>query len=732
MVTDTGIVYGGAVTTGHNNEALYISSTGTLASEPAFTYVASTNTLTADHVDALNYSINTELVLQQDNMIQNLAVGRSAGFGASVGSSTNVGALAGVVEGVGAGFNVNVGTQAGQHITSGQNNINIGFQTGTTLVSGGGNTLVGTGADVTGASVTSATAIGVGSAAGDSGIALGGVTAAANEFAIANAITNWKFQGDSYVLPTASTDGYLKNTAGTWTWSDIVPGAIVGTVDQIPYYDSVTGVLTGDAGFRRENDNNFKTTITATDGTTQDATLVMEAAVATLSVAESGTGSQTAIQVASSSGALIQSVNGSTSVLSQITLNHDDPIELTVNYQDGNSGALTIQGDGGAASSWTYELTNDDSTSILIGPLGGNIGVHIGAADGPSLGALQSNAYILEDYIQLRHGETAGLDNNLTLDSTGVNITVSDTTPQSTAVSTLPTGFSAITNNGTNVASMGINSGDGQIDFAGNNGVASASFSIHTDGTASIFNTTDGTETTNISIEPGIYALTTVTNVTGVRLDDTNQTFKIDSKIGSNQVNGLSLNWATDSYYLGDNNAGSNGTYAIVNNNARSFDVKGVYNSLQDSSLLSLSFGSGIVTIGDVSGSNNGTVVTVKDDDSDRSITLAGTIIEANVLVSGFGSDVDFSTGLNGRSAIYFSGGTGTPTASLPTGVIAPIGTKITIGDLDGIASANNITIDAGASNTITGATSAQTYVLTLDGEVITLQKITATKWKVI
>lgn len=73
---------------------------------------------------------------------------------------------------------------------------------------------------------------------------------------------------------------------------------------------------------------------------------------------------------------------------------------------------------------------------------------------------------------------------------------------------------------------------------------------------------------------------------------------------------------------------------------------------------------------------------------------------------------------------------TGATTINLPTGTNAAIGTVVIVSDLDAIAAANHITIDAGASNTINAATNAQTFVMATNGQSISLQKVTATAWK--
>lgn len=78
-----------------------------------------------------------------------------------------------------------------------------------------------------------------------------------------------------------------------------------------------------------------------------------------------------------------------------------------------------------------------------------------------------------------------------------------------------------------------------------------------------------------------------------------------------------------------------------------------------------------------------------------------------------------------------FTGSTGATSVLLPVNTNAPIGTIIIIGDLDAIALTSNITIDAGVGNQICGTTLAQTFVMNISGQCITLKKITNSKWKV-
>lgn len=79
----------------------------------------------------------------------------------------------------------------------------------------------------------------------------------------------------------------------------------------------------------------------------------------------------------------------------------------------------------------------------------------------------------------------------------------------------------------------------------------------------------------------------------------------------------------------------------------------------------------------------------------------------------GFASDVE----------VGFTGGSGATTVNLPiTGVV--VGDLVIVGDSGADASSNNITVDARAGNAIIGVTSAQTYLLANDGDVVYLRLI--------
>ncbi len=90
----------------------------------------------------------------------------------------------------------------------------------------------------------------------------------------------------------------------------------------------------------------------------------------------------------------------------------------------------------------------------------------------------------------------------------------------------------------------------------------------------------------------------------------------------------------------------------------------------------------------------------------------------------GFASDVE----------VGFTGGSGATTINLPiTGVI--VGDLVIVGDAGINASGNNITIDSRTGNKIVGVTSAQTYVITNNGDVLYLRLIDITAgvftWKI-
>lgn len=177
-------------------------------------------------------------------------------------NNTIIGAAAGGGVGTGA-TNAGLGYNAFPVLTSGGNNVAIGAGAGATLTTGSDNTLVGPSAAVATAGTSGAIALGY------------QATAAANEFALPNAITNWKFQGDSYTLPTAfpsSNDkALISSTAGVMTWGPTVSSGFytptltgVSNVDGTTAYDAqwsrVGDVVT--VGIRLEVDATLTATLT--------------------------------------------------------------------------------------------------------------------------------------------------------------------------------------------------------------------------------------------------------------------------------------------------------------------------------------------------------------------------------------------------------------------------------------------------------------------------------------
>lgn len=137
----------------------------------------------------------------------------------------------------------------------------------------------------------------------------------------------------------------------------------------------------------------------------------------------------------------------------------------------------------------------------------------------------------------------------------------------------------------------------------------------------------------------------------------------------------------------------------------------------------------GFTEVGDISNSVNGTKFRI--DDQTQTIDSKGTIIESKINSTTYGGTLNYAAGFAGYSSCFFSGSTGASTVLLPTAAIAPIGTKFVIKDLDAIASTSNITVDAGSSNTINGSTIAQTYVMNVNGQSLSLRKVTNEIWSV-
>lgn len=139
-----------------------------------------------------------------------------------------------------------------------------------------------------------------------------------------------------------------------------------------------------------------------------------------------------------------------------------------------------------------------------------------------------------------------------------------------------------------------------------------------------------------------------------------------------------------------------------------------------------LTTGSYNVFIGGYAGANLSNAVVLSDG-------------QGNIVWSNQVSLVDYgtTTTLTANDGTYDievgSGGSGATTINLPTGTSASVGTVYIIKDLGANCSGNNITLDAGASNSnqIVGTSSARTLVMSTNGLCVRLKKVSATQWAV-
>lgn len=215
----------------------------------------------------MGYGAGDAISAGNDNVI----IGAQAAFLTSIGSdiiAIGSGALASNISGssvvaIGSGALssatanslVAIGGAAGLANVSGAQNTYLGF--GTNSVLGTDNNLLAVGYTATAAN--RGTAIGSQTSAGDSGIALGHTASAApNEFALPLAISNWKFQNDSYVLPvngSITTAGALTNDGvGNLTWVPAGGGTVTGTgaLGQATFWTGAS-VIAGSSDFLWNN-----------------------------------------------------------------------------------------------------------------------------------------------------------------------------------------------------------------------------------------------------------------------------------------------------------------------------------------------------------------------------------------------------------------------------------------------------------------------------------------------
>lgn len=207
---------------------------------------------------AIGYATGTSIANGADNIFMGQSTGTALTGGTSynvmlgynvglsrTGGNSNVFIGEGVNNGaIGTGAtNVGIGKTSLQFLTSGAENVAIGGSTAGTLTTGSQNVVIGQSANVAASGTTGAIALGY------------QASAATNEFALPDAITKWKFQGDSYTLPTAfpasNGDALTSTTAGVMSWTSVGSGLTgSGTAPRIPYWSTATN-LTDDAFFTR-------------------------------------------------------------------------------------------------------------------------------------------------------------------------------------------------------------------------------------------------------------------------------------------------------------------------------------------------------------------------------------------------------------------------------------------------------------------------------------------------
>lgn len=126
--------------------------------------------------------------------------------------------------------NTAVGSSAGGAITIGTDNVIVGAGSGSTLTTGLQNVVIGRSANVAASNTTGAIALGY------------NATAASNEFALPSAVTNFKFRGHSYSMPSAypGSSGQLlsSDTSGNMSWT--TPGTLVPHIIVTPYSVGIT------------------------------------------------------------------------------------------------------------------------------------------------------------------------------------------------------------------------------------------------------------------------------------------------------------------------------------------------------------------------------------------------------------------------------------------------------------------------------------------------------------
>jgi len=149
--------------------------------------------------------------------------------------------------------NTAIGMSALSNNSTGINNTAVGYNSGSNNTIGNNNTIIGAFSNIATNSTTEAIALGY------------GAVAASLEFAIPDAVTNFKFQGDSYALPTTfpGTSGFVLSSTTTGVMSWVNPGGggtawyllgnastidglnFIGTTDDVPFNIRVNNFQAG-------------------------------------------------------------------------------------------------------------------------------------------------------------------------------------------------------------------------------------------------------------------------------------------------------------------------------------------------------------------------------------------------------------------------------------------------------------------------------------------------------
>lgn len=601
----------------------------------------------------------------------------NAGGGGSATGGQNIG--------LGANFSNSVLSS----LTTGTFNTAVGPSAGSIVTSGDSNTLIGSGANVSTGAISNSIAIGNGA-----------VASADNQFVVGNGVTHWIINGANYTVPVSGTDGYLKNTSNVWSWENTIPsGSVSLTYKQVAYGNS-SNLITSDVGFKRDPSNFNSTLIQSLNGS-DGGQLVVDSAGSSFYQAVSGINNllnltTTQAKLSSTDGTTLSlitldntqnvasltdtttytassTLSSSNSILAfnDITLGNQSSISLSSNDAVINYTNATINGNYQTTATQTSIAFQDLATTYRAQNTLSNASNNTQFVD--ITNSVTANCYLSPAFSQLSFADVPnGVTNQVTLSPTTASFIANDSVNGYDSDLTIDVNDTRLVRNGLgNTGELNINTTIAPI------------VALTLTGPTSLI--------TGLAILDGSLSLGVAGgNQTVIALDDA--TGVIGMATGYNQ-----------------------GGMAQVN----TFDSTWTDDGSQ-----------GYINMGDINGGQNST--TWKLDDVAQTITSVGTIVESAIDISNYVSNSDYSAGFAGKSAVYYSGSTGTPGILLPTTTIAPVGTKFTMGDLDGIAAANNITVDAGTGNTINGITVAQTYVINQNGQAITIQKVSATAWKII